>query len=114
MLPADGSNARTSRRYSFRSAPFRVRAPGVDSEIRLKDLSRGGACGLMAEPLTVGDYVIVELDARHQAEAEVCWVRRMLVGLRFTQPLTQAFVEGLHARNHGLALSFPPIVDGQR
>jgi hypothetical protein len=67
-------------------------------QITLKDLSAGGACGLISEPVSVGDHMVVELDARHQIEAQVRWVRRLLVGLRFTRPLTQTFVESLHAR----------------
>jgi hypothetical protein len=92
------SNQRSFVRYPLRSAAFRVRGPGGTYDIRLKDLSCGGTCGLMCEPLRVGDYVIIEFDQRHQIEAQICWVRRFLVGLQFTHPLTEAFVERLRER----------------
>jgi len=101
--PARASNQRSFVRYSLRSAAFRVRAPGGTHEIRLKDLSCGGACGLMCEPLRIGDYVIVEFDQRHQVEAQICWVRRFLVGLQFTHPLSEAFVERLREKASGPA-----------
>jgi hypothetical protein len=92
------ANVRATPRYAFNSAPFRIRLGGKAMQITLKDLSAGGACGLISEPVSVGDHMVVELDARHQIEAQVRWVRRLLVGLRFTRPLTQTFVESLHAR----------------
>lgn len=61
--------------------------------MRLKDLSRGGACGMLCEPLGVGDFVVIEFDSRHQVEAEVRWVRRFMVGLTFTHPLTRDFLD---------------------
>ena len=83
-------------RLSLRSATFKVRMAGGECEMRLKDLSRGGACGLLCEPVGVGDHVVLEFDRRHQVEAEICWVRRFLVGLKFTNELTPQFVERLH------------------
>jgi len=90
--PAD---KRAYVRRSFRSASFKVRTPHGECEIRLKDLSRGGASGLICEPVGVGDHLVVEFDRRHQVEAEVCWVRRLLVGVKFTNELTPQFVERL-------------------
>lgn len=92
-------NKRAHVRHPFKGAAFRVRAADRTCEIRLRDLSDGGACGLMCEPLSVGEFVIVEFDTRHQIEAEVCWVRRFLVGLRFTSPLTPTFVERLSQKH---------------
>jgi PilZ domain len=90
------SDNRAFVRLSFRSAAFKVRMVGGECEIRLKDLSRGGASGLICEPVDVGDHLVVEFDRRHQVDAEVCWVRRLLVGIRFTNELTPQFVERLH------------------
>ena len=90
------SDNRAFVRLSFRSASFKVRMAGSECEIRLKDLSRGGASGLICEPVGVGDHIVVEFDRRHQVDAEVCWVRRLLVGIRFTNELTPQFVERLH------------------
>jgi hypothetical protein len=83
-------------RLAFRSASFKVRMAGSECEIRLKDLSRGGASGLICEPVDIGDHVVLEFDRKHQVEAQVCWVRRLLVGLKFTNELTPQFVERLH------------------
>ncbi len=83
-------------RLAFRSGSFKVRMAGGECEIRLKDLSRGGASGLICEPVGVGDHLVLEFDRKHQVEAEVCWVRRLLVGLKFTNELTPQFVERLH------------------
>ncbi|MDB5673522.1 MAG: hypothetical protein JWM65_504 [Sphingomonas bacterium] len=90
------SDKRTFTRLSFRSASFKVRMAGSECEIRLKDLSRGGASGLICEPVGIGDHLVLEFDRKHQVEAEVCWVRRLLVGLKFTNELTPQFVERLH------------------
>jgi len=91
-LPSD---KRVFTRHSFRTVSLRVRTPGGECEIRLKDLSRGGASGLICEPVKVGDYLVFDFDSRHQVEAEVCWVRRLLVGVKFTNELTPQFVDRL-------------------
>lgn len=99
--PPDGPerpDKRLSARYPLRGAAFAVRTSGGYLEIRFKDVSSGGACGLICEPVRVGDFIIVEFDSRHRIEAEVCWVRRFLVGLRFTNPLNENFVERLRAK----------------
>ncbi|MDB5710215.1 MAG: hypothetical protein JWL96_2285 [Sphingomonas bacterium] len=90
------TDKRAFTRRSFRSASFKVRIAGGECEIRLKDLSRGGASGLICEPVRVGDHLVVEFDSRHQVDAEICWVRRLLVGVKFTNELTPQFVERLH------------------
>jgi len=82
-------------RHAFRTVSFKVRTPSGECEMRLKDLSRGGASGLICEPVGVGDHIVLELDRKHQVEAEVCWVRRLLVGVKFTNELTPQFVERL-------------------
>jgi hypothetical protein len=89
------TDKRAFTRMSFRSASFKVRMVGGECEMRLKDLSRGGASGLICEPVGIGDHIVLEFDRRHQVEAEICWVRRFLVGLKFTNELTPQFVERL-------------------
>ena len=104
--PAD---KRAFVRHRFKGAAFRVRASGGrDFEIRLKDLSVGGACGLICEPVRAGDYLIIEFDARHQVEAQVCWARRLLVGVQFTNPLNPEFIERLTERRAESAWARPP------
>jgi hypothetical protein len=94
--PAEDDGRRRYQRYKFKGDGFPVRFGKKRFEIRLKDLSAGGACGLMEEPVAVGDFITVELDEKHQVEAQVCWVRRVLVGLQFTRPLNPVFVSRLH------------------
>jgi len=90
---------RAFARHPFRSATFPVRIGASECEIRLKDLSRGGASGLIGEPVRVGDHVVIVFDRHHQVEAEVRWVRRLIVGLTFTNPLSATFVERLATRS---------------
>ena len=78
---ADPADKRVYKRWSFKGTAIPCRIGKKHFEIRLKDLSRGGACGLMEEPVAVGDFVMVEFDERHVVEAQVCWVRRVMVGL---------------------------------
>jgi hypothetical protein len=85
-------------RYPSRSASFPVRVAASECEIRLRDVSRGGASGLICEPVSVGDYMIVKFDRKHQVEAEVRWVRRLLVGITFTNRLSSALVSRLNAQ----------------
>jgi hypothetical protein len=96
---ADGpADKRAYVRWTFKGTAIPCRIGKKRFELRLKDLSRGGACGLMEEPVAPGDFVVIEFDDRHQVEAQVCWVRRVLVGLRFGNPLNATFVTRLHER----------------
>lgn len=68
-------------------------------EIRLKDLSRGGACGLVDEPFSVGDYFFIQLAEHQVVEAEVRWVRRVMIGVKFNRILTARLVTRLHEKD---------------
>ncbi len=94
----DAADLRAYVRWNFKGTPFPVRMGRKRFQMRLKDLSRGGASGLMEEPVAVGDYVLIEFDERHVVEAKVCWVRRVMVGVRFGNPLTATFITRLHER----------------
>ena len=94
---ADHDDRRIYLRFPFRGTAFPAQVADVESTIRLKDLSCGGASALSEMPLTVGDIVYLELDARHIVPAEVRWVRRLFVGLRFVNPLAPALVRKVHA-----------------
>jgi hypothetical protein len=91
-------NRRKTARYTFRGDSIPVRSPHGECEIRLKDISRAGACGMICEPLRVGDFIIIEFDNRHQIEAEIRWVRRFMVGISFSHPLTRDYLERLRER----------------
>jgi len=87
-------------RIPFLGHPFEIRCNGTRSSIRLRDLSCGGASGLCDEPLDVGAFVLVCFAKQHVVEAEVRWVHRMIVGLKFTNPLAPGFVRRLQ-QAHG-------------
>ena len=91
---------RADPRVPFLGHPLEIRAGGMVCSIRLRDLSCGGASGLCDEALDVGGYVIVCLAKGHEVEAEVRWVRRLNVGLKFTTPLAPGLVRRLH-QAHG-------------
>lgn len=95
---ARDADRRVFIRYPSRSTSFPVRIGTTECELQLKDVSRGGASGLICEPVSVGDYLIVELARNHRIEAQVRWVRRLLVGVTFTNRLSAALVKELNAR----------------
>jgi hypothetical protein len=91
---------RVEPRIPFSGYPFQIRAIGKRCSIRLRDLSSGGASGLCDEPLDIGDFVKICFAEQHIVEAEVRWVHRMIVGLKFTHPLAPGFVRRLY-QAHG-------------
>lgn len=91
----DAPDKRHDSRFPFDGVPFPARIDKIQTTLRLKDLSRGGVAGLLDEPVAVGDILYVEFDERHVVEAEVRWVRRIMVGLKFTWPLDGVFVQGI-------------------
>jgi len=92
----DAIDRRAYFRWSFKGTAFPCRMGKKDFEIRLKDLSRGGACGLVDEPFEVGDYFFIALDEHHVVEAEVRWVRLVMIGVKFNRTLSARFVTNLH------------------
>lgn len=107
--PVSSQNfTRVEPRIPFSGCPFQIRTPGKRCSIRLRDLSAGGASGLCDEPLDVGHYVKVCFAEQHIVEAEVRWVHRMLVGLKFTKPLAPGLVRRLY-QAHG---TFTPVRSG--
>jgi hypothetical protein len=94
----DPADQRLSVRHLFRGEPFTLRIGKKEYALRLKDLSCGGACGLLDEPLAVGDYVMLDLHPGTKAEAEVRWVRRTWVGLRFSRLISPALVAALNEK----------------
>jgi hypothetical protein len=65
--------------------------------VRLKDLSTSGLCGLTDAPLTPGQLVCFIIDEEPVA-AEIRWIRRTLVGARFTDPLDAEIISRLQRR----------------
>ena len=95
------SNLRGSERFGFSGPAIPMRVRDKKSTVQLKDLSCGGASGIMEEPVSVGDTIIIELDAKTHVSAEVRWIRRVLVGVRFTEPVAQALVNKLYQKHRG-------------
>jgi len=85
-------------RWPFKGTAFPCRMGKKEFEIRLKDLSRGGACGMVDEPFAVGDYFFIQLADHQVVEAEVRWVRRVMIGVKFNRILTARFVTRLHEK----------------
>ena len=77
---------------------FMVRVGGVPAAITLRDVSLDGASGLMCEPLAEGTRLTLEFDRLNHIEAEVRWVRRMTIGLKFLVPLQPALLNGLYTK----------------
>ena len=55
---------------------------------------------MMIEPVSVGDFITIEFDEHHQIEGHVRWVRRLIAGMEFNNPLSLRFVMHLHERAH--------------
>lgn len=91
---------RVHPRVPFLGYPFEVRANGMTCWFRMRDLSCGGASGICDEPLDVGSFVTVCLGKEQLVEAEVRWIERMSVGLKFVNPLAPGVVRRLH-QAHG-------------
>jgi hypothetical protein len=94
--PDEPDDQRAYFRWAFKGTAFPCRMGKKKFEIRLRDLSRSGASGLVDEPFAVGDFFFIELADHRVVEAEVCWVRRVMIGVRFGNPLTARFVTRLH------------------
>jgi hypothetical protein len=103
----DDKDARAYVRIPFRGAAFAIRIGKGESTMRLRDLSRQGAAGLIEFPLAVGDYLIIELDNKHLVEAQVRWVRRVMVGLQFSHPVKASLVTRLYQRH--VESAKPPV-----
>ena len=94
----DPADQRAYFRWTFKGTAFPCRMGKKEFEIRLKDLSRGGACGLVDEPFAVGDYFFIQLADKEVVEAEVRWVRRVMIGVKFNRILTARLVTRLHEK----------------
>lgn len=94
----DPADHRAYFRWDFKGTSFPCHMGKKQFEIRLKDLSRGGACGLVDEPFAVEDYFFIELDPHTVVEAQVVWTRRVMLGVKFNRVLTARFVTRLHEK----------------
>ena len=91
-----GEDRRVYARLPFRGSGFPVHLDNLRAHVRLKDLSCRGASCFSEMPLKVGELVYLELDKNHCVAAEVVWIRRLLVGLKFVNALDIATVKKIH------------------
>ena len=68
------------------------RALGI---MHLRNLSRGGACGITDMPLEIGSLVFVEIRRPHFYAAQVVWVSNLRIGLALVRPLKPYMLERL-------------------
>lgn len=66
--------------------------------VQLKDLSACGLCGLTDAPLTTGQPLCFIIDGEPVA-GEVRWIRRALIGARFSEPLDDEVIRKLQRRS---------------
>ena len=66
--------------------------------VRLKDLSACGLCGLTDAPLVPGQQLCFIIEDEPIA-AEVRWIRRTLIGARFSEPLDAEVIRKLQRRS---------------
>lgn len=64
--------------------------------MHMRNLSRGGICGITDMPLKIGTIVFVELNRPHFYAAEVVWTSNLRVGLALYKPLKPEALERLH------------------
>jgi hypothetical protein len=66
--------------------------------VRLKDLSACGLCGLTDAPLIAGQQLCFIIEGEPIA-GEIRWIRRTLIGARFTEPLDAEIIRKLQSRS---------------
>lgn len=64
--------------------------------MHLRNVSRGGICGITDMPLAIGSIVFVELNRPHFYAAEVVWATNLRIGLSLYKPLKPDMLERLH------------------
>ncbi|HEY1124700.1 MAG TPA: PilZ domain-containing protein [Sphingobium sp.] len=96
--PANAPERRRTPRFRLKPKLFLVRLGGLPAAITLRNISCGGASGLMSEPVPEGARLILELDPRTHVEAKVTWISKMVLGLTFITPLEPPYVEALARR----------------
>ena len=65
--------------------------------IHLRNVSRGGICGITDMPVAIGSIVFVELNRPHFYAAEVVWANNLRIGLALYKPLKPETLERIHA-----------------
>lgn len=78
---------RKEPRYDFLGRKVILRQFRSLGIMHLRNLSRGGVCGITDMPLAIGSIVFVEINRPHFYAAEVVWATNLRVGLALYKPL---------------------------
>jgi hypothetical protein len=73
--------------------------------MHLRNLSRGGVCGLTDMPLEIGSIVFVEINRPHFYAARVVWATNLRIGLALYKPLKPETMSRLQAEQQAKAKS---------
>ena len=73
--------------------------------MHLRNLSRGGVCGLTDMPLEIGSIVFVEINRPHFYAARVVWATNLRIGLALYKPLKPETMARLQAEQQAKAKS---------
>jgi len=67
--------------------------------LRLKDVSATGICGLTDAPLEAGDLAFIQFEETLMPAAHVAWFRRTLIAFDLVEPLPEAKIRRLVERH---------------
>ena len=93
----DEAERRDSYRFPMEGHMASVRHGDAKSEMRLKNLSMGGASGLTQLPVAVGEILLVDLPEDMRRRAIVRWVSGTAVGVKFVTPLDLTYLLRLYS-----------------
>jgi hypothetical protein len=88
---------RKEARRDFLGRKIVIRQRKALGIMHLRNLSRGGACGITDMPLEIGSLIFVEIRRPHFQAAEVVWANNLRIGLALVKPLRPELLERLHA-----------------
>ena len=90
------TDRRKEPRRDFLGRKIVIRQRKSNGILHLRNLSRGGACGITDMPLEIGSLVFVEINRPHFYAAEVVWASSLRIGLALVKPLKPGILERLH------------------
>ena len=93
---------RDSERFAMGGHTVVIGAGDAKSELRLKNLSTGGASGITPLPVAIGGMVSVAFPDGPRRTALVRWVDSTTVGLKFVKPLDLSFLVRLYLTVNGV------------
>lgn len=96
--PEEDIDRRIARRYLLPGSKVRVIVKGLAYDLRLKDLSWRGLCGLTDAPLARAQWVEILFADGEKIEAQIRWSRTVVVGAVFREPLSDDTLRRLWRR----------------